>query len=185
MNYFVTGATGFIGRYLVQRLLQREGTVHVLVRAGCGRLEEMRTAWAPQGAGRAVAGDLRSPVSGSPSRTCGPARRGRPLLSPGRDLRHDRRRRGAAGRQHRGHPTCGRIRRRDPGRLFHQVSSIAAAGLYQGVLREDMFDEAEKLDTHPYIRTKHESERVVREECSRPWRVYRPASSSATPARVR
>ena len=37
-----------------------------------------------------------------------------------------------------------------------------------------MFDEAEQLDTNPYFRTKHESERVVREECSRPWRVYRP-----------
>ena len=48
---------------------------------------------------------------------------------------------------------------------FHQVSSIAAAGLYQGEWREDMFEEAEKLDTHPYFRTKHESERVVREEC--------------------
>ena len=57
---------------------------------------------------------------------------------------------------------------------FHQVSSIAAAGLYRGEWREDMFDEAEKLDTHPYFRTKHESERVVREECRRPWRVYRP-----------
>ena len=34
MAYFVTGATGFIGRHLVQRLLEREGDVHVLVRAG-------------------------------------------------------------------------------------------------------------------------------------------------------
>ena len=57
---------------------------------------------------------------------------------------------------------------------FHQVSSIAAAGLYRGEWREDMFEEAEKLDTNPYFRTKHESERVVREECPRPWRVYRP-----------
>ena len=57
---------------------------------------------------------------------------------------------------------------------FHQVSSIAAAGLYRGEWREDMFDEAENLDVHPYFRTKHESERVVREECTRPWRVYRP-----------
>ena len=57
---------------------------------------------------------------------------------------------------------------------FHQVSSIAAAGLYKGEWREDMFEEAERLDTHPYFRTKHESERVVREECARPWRVYRP-----------
>ena len=57
---------------------------------------------------------------------------------------------------------------------FHQVSSIAAAGLYRGEWREDMFDEAERLDTNPYFRTKHESERLVREECPRPWRVYRP-----------
>ena len=34
MSYFVTGATGFIGRNLVEKLLQREGTVYALVRAG-------------------------------------------------------------------------------------------------------------------------------------------------------
>ena len=56
----------------------------------------------------------------------------------------------------------------------HMVSSIAAAGLYKGTWREDMFDEAQDVDNHPYFRTKHESERVVREECTRPWRVYRP-----------
>ncbi len=33
MTYFVTGATGFIGRFLVERLLQREGDIAVLVRA--------------------------------------------------------------------------------------------------------------------------------------------------------
>ena len=33
-TYFVTGATGFIGRHLVERLLAREGDIHVLVRAG-------------------------------------------------------------------------------------------------------------------------------------------------------
>ena len=32
MSYFVTGATGFIGRYLVGNLLKRSGTVYVLVR---------------------------------------------------------------------------------------------------------------------------------------------------------
>ena len=56
----------------------------------------------------------------------------------------------------------------------HMVSSIAAAGLYRGTWREDMFEEAQDLDTHPYFRTKHESEAVVRNELSRPWRVYRP-----------
>ena len=32
MTYFVTGATGFIGRFLVSNLLKRKGTIHVLVR---------------------------------------------------------------------------------------------------------------------------------------------------------
>jgi NAD(P)-dependent dehydrogenase (short-subunit alcohol dehydrogenase family)/thioester reductase-like protein len=57
---------------------------------------------------------------------------------------------------------------------FHHVSSIAAAGLYEGVFREDMFDEAEGLD-HPYFQTKHESEKIVRQDCKIPWTVYRPA----------
>src|SRR5262245_48597625 len=32
MTYFVTGATGFVGRHLVSQLLRRKGPVHVLVR---------------------------------------------------------------------------------------------------------------------------------------------------------
>ncbi|HEX7438041.1 MAG TPA: SDR family oxidoreductase, partial [Caldimonas sp.] len=61
----------------------------------------------------------------------------------------------------------------DAGHLHH-VSSIAAAGLYEGVFREDMFDEADGLD-HPYFMTKHESEKIVRKEAKLPWTVYRPA----------
>ena len=35
MNYFVTGATGFIGKHLIERLLARpDAQVHVLVRDG-------------------------------------------------------------------------------------------------------------------------------------------------------
>ncbi len=34
MSYFITGATGFIGRHLVSNLLKRKGTVYVLVRKG-------------------------------------------------------------------------------------------------------------------------------------------------------
>jgi NAD(P)-dependent dehydrogenase (short-subunit alcohol dehydrogenase family)/thioester reductase-like protein len=56
---------------------------------------------------------------------------------------------------------------------FEHVSSIAAAGLYEGVFREDMFEEAENC-SHPYFASKHESEKVVRDECSTPWRIYRP-----------
>ena len=50
MDYFVTGATGFIGRHLVERLLAREGTVHALVRpASRERLEELIAGWGAEG----------------------------------------------------------------------------------------------------------------------------------------
>ncbi|MFH2100417.1 MAG: SDR family oxidoreductase, partial [Pseudomonadota bacterium] len=52
-------------------------------------------------------------------------------------------------------------------------SSIAAAGLFKGFWREDMFEEATNYD-QPYFKTKHLSEGVVRAECPVPWRVYRP-----------
>ena len=43
MTYFVTGATGFIGRHLVERLLERDGDIYVLVREdSAGKLERWR-----------------------------------------------------------------------------------------------------------------------------------------------
>src|SRR5262245_66339725 len=46
MGYFVTGGTGFIGRNLIEQLLERDGTIYVLVREGSrGRLEELRARW--------------------------------------------------------------------------------------------------------------------------------------------
>src|SRR5436305_4735005 len=177
MNYFVTGATGFIGRNLVQRLLKREGTVYALVRAGSrGRLEELRTSFGPDGARVVpIAGDLAVPGLGVSEED---------LLTLRGEVDHffhlaaiyDMPAGAAAqeianveGTRH-AVELAGAI---EAG-CFHQISSIAVAGLYKGEWREDMFDEAEQLDTHPYFRTKHESERVVREECARPWRVYRP-----------
>src|SRR5208282_1389870 len=56
---------------------------------------------------------------------------------------------------------------------FHHVSSIAAAGLYEGVFREDMFEEARGLE-HPYYSSKHRGEGLVRAETEIPWRIYRP-----------
>jgi NAD(P)-dependent dehydrogenase (short-subunit alcohol dehydrogenase family) len=177
MNYFVTGATGFIGRNLVQRLLKREGTVYALVRAGSrGRLEELRTSFGPNGARVVpIAGDLAQPSLGVSEED---------LLTLRGEVDHffhlaaiydmtagaeAQEIANVEGTRH-AVELAGAI---EAG-CFHQISSIAVAGLYKGEWREDMFDEAEHLDTHPYFRTKHESERVVREECSRPWRVYRP-----------
>src|SRR5579875_1448560 len=49
LAYFLTGATGFIGRHLVLRLLaNRDGDLYVLVRKGSlGRLEELRERYWP------------------------------------------------------------------------------------------------------------------------------------------
>jgi NAD(P)-dependent dehydrogenase (short-subunit alcohol dehydrogenase family) len=177
VNYFVTGATGFIGRNLVQRLLHRDGTVYALVRAGSrGRLEELRTSWGPDGARVVpIAGDLSLPGLGVSEED---------LLTLRGEVDHffhlaaiydmtagseAQEIANVEGTRH-AVELAGAI---EAG-CFHQVSSIAAAGLYRGEWREDMFEQAEGLDTHPYFRTKHESERIVREECRRPWRVYRP-----------
>ncbi|MDH5172404.1 MAG: SDR family oxidoreductase, partial [Gammaproteobacteria bacterium] len=43
------------------------------------------------------------------------------------------------------------------------------------VFKETMFDEGQDT-SHPYYRTKFQSERIVREECKVPWRVYRPGA---------
>ena len=47
MAYFVTGATGFIGRHLVQELLDnRDGEVFVLVRKGSqARIDRLIRSW--------------------------------------------------------------------------------------------------------------------------------------------
>ena len=177
MNYFLTGATGFIGRNLVERLLHREGTIYALVRAGSrGRLEELRTGWGADGARIVpVAGDLSQPGLGVSEED---------LITMRGDIDHffhlaaiydltaDAESQEIANVEGTRHAVelAGAI---EAG-CFHQISSIAVAGLYRGEWREEMFDQAEKLDSSPYFRTKHESERVVREECGRAWRVYRP-----------
>jgi NAD(P)-dependent dehydrogenase (short-subunit alcohol dehydrogenase family) len=177
VNYFLTGATGFIGRNLVERLLHREGTIYALVRAGSrGRLEELRTGWGADGARIVpVAGDLSQPGLGVSEED---------LITMRGDIDHffhlaaiydltaDAESQEVANVEGTRHAVelAGAI---EAG-CFHQISSIAVAGLYRGEWREEMFDQAEKLDSSPYFRTKHESERVVREECGRAWRVYRP-----------
>jgi NAD(P)-dependent dehydrogenase (short-subunit alcohol dehydrogenase family) len=177
VNYFVTGATGFIGRNLIARLLQRDGTIYALVRAGSrGRLEELRTGFGADGARIVpVAGDLTQPGLGVAEEDM-VAMRGEVdhffHLAAIYDITAD------AGAQEAANVEGTRYALELAGAIeagtFHHVSSIAAAGLFRGEWREDMFDEAERLDTNPYFRTKHESERLVREEYARPWRVYRP-----------
>ena len=177
MGYFVTGATGFIGRNLVELLLEREGTIYVLVREGSrGRLEELINRWgADEGRIVPVVGDLSQRRLGVTEedleRLDGEVEHFFHLAAI-YDMKADANSQRVANVEGTRHAV--QLAKAVDAGHFHMVSSIAAAGLYKGTWREDMFDEAQDVDNHPYFQTKHESERVVREECSVPWRVYRP-----------
>ena len=176
MSYFVTGATGFIGRFLVSELLRRKGTIHVLVRKDSQKKLDA--------IGRKMGWDMKRivPVAGDLSAAkCGVsaaqlrALKGKVAhffhLAAIYDMDADAESQRVAnvdGTRHALDLAAGL----DAG-CFHHVSSIAAAGLYPGVFREDMFEEAEGLDD-PYLATKHESEGLVRAEKRIKWRVYRP-----------
>ncbi|MBW2282680.1 MAG: SDR family oxidoreductase, partial [Deltaproteobacteria bacterium] len=177
MRYFVTGATGFIGRHLVELLLARGGTVHVLVReSSLDRLDALRERWgaAPDRV-VPVVGDLEKPLLGvDPETLAGLRRRIDHFFHVAAlyDMAADARSLDAANVVGTWHAV--QLANAAEAAHFHHVSSIAAAGRYPGVFREDMFEEAVGLDD-PYFRTKHASERVVRHECRVPWRVYRPS----------
>jgi NAD(P)-dependent dehydrogenase (short-subunit alcohol dehydrogenase family) len=175
-TYFVTGATGFIGRHLLERLLEREGDIHVLVRAGS--TEKLDAIVERLGGGdriKPVAGDLEQPLLGVDDATRD-ALRGKVdhffHLAAIYDMAADE-------TQNALHNVGGTQNAIDLANdleagLFHHASSIAVAGTYEGHFTEDMFDEGQKLPT-PYHQTKFESEKLVRARVKGPWRVYRPA----------
>ncbi len=176
MRYFITGATGFIGSRLAQKLLQREGsTVYFLVRER--RLKKVDALRRRLGAAgeRAipVLGDLTQPRLGVSDADLARLRGIDHVfhLAAVYDLRASAEAQQAANVEGTRHAV--EFAHQAEAGCLHLASSIAAAGLYEGVFREDMFEEAENLE-HPYFRTKHESEAIVRSECKRPWRVYRP-----------
>jgi len=178
MTYFVTGATGFIGRHLVQRLLERDGDIHVLVREGSReRLERLVEGWGPRAAQRVkrVSGDLAEPRLGLSDELaealCGEVEHFFHLAAiydmTAGDASNERLNVGGtrnavdlANALRAGH--------------LHHVSSVAVAGERKGLFREDHFDEGQTLPS-AYHRTKFESEKLVREGTAGAWRVYRPA----------
>ena len=177
MDVFVTGGTGFIGRWLVERLLDRGHRVHALVReASLPKLDALREGWGSRGERVVpVVGDLEQPMLGlgPPSLA---ALRGRiahgfhvaalyDMSASAKDLE-------AANVRGTWHAV--QLANAAEFARFHHVSSIAAAGRYRGTFREDMFEEATGFDD-PYFRTKHASEQIVRRECRVPWRIYRPS----------
>jgi NAD(P)-dependent dehydrogenase (short-subunit alcohol dehydrogenase family) len=177
MSYFVTGATGFIGRYLVGELLEnREGEIHLLCRAGSRhRLDALIDQWGGDPRLVPVIGDLAADNLGVDPEWIAQHRdtvehffhlaaiydmTASDELNETMNVGGTRHAIALAGALEAG--------------CFHQVSSVAAAGDYRGIFDETMFDEGQRLPS-PYHRTKFESEKIVREECPVPWRVYRPA----------
>jgi NAD(P)-dependent dehydrogenase (short-subunit alcohol dehydrogenase family) len=175
MSYFVTGATGFIGRHLVERLLEREGDIYVLVREGSTeKLERLMDTWGRPERVKPVFGDITEPQLGLDDTaraqlqgvdhffhlaaiydiTAGEAQNALLNVSGTQNAIELANALGAS--------------------RFHHMSSIAVAGNHDGYFTEDDFDEGQALPT-PYHRTKYESEKLVRERAKVPWRAYRPS----------
>ena len=176
-TYFVTGASGFIGKRLVRALLER-GDVRVtyLMRdPSPDRIAALNRFWG-DGADRArpVKGDLLRPNLGLAASELKKLKNHVDHffhLAAVYDLAADAETETATNVE--GTRNAVGLAKAIGAGTFHHMSSIAAAGLYHGVFREDMFDEAESLD-HPYFASKHAAESVVRKECATPWRIYRP-----------
>ena len=171
--YVVTGGTGFLGRNIIPLLLDRPdcAAVHVLVReASVPRLELLAAAWAGGERVHPLVGDLTAPGLGLGRR--GP-READHLLHLGAvyDMT------ASAQDSHAANVvgTTGVIKLAERlGATLHHVSSVAVAGEHKGHFSEDDFDLGQPL-LSPYHATKFEAEKLVRDTCTVPWRVYRPA----------
>ena len=178
MNYFVTGATGFIGKFLLESLLAREGAiVHVLVREGSRDKLENQLLRYGDDASRIVPviGDVTEPglVSSADFKKLAGKIDHVFHLAALYDMtmsdEHADRINNEGTRN-----VVAFVNDLGGSVKLHHVSSIAVAGgEHAGKFTEDMFDVGQSTD-HPYYRTKFQSEAIVRNESKVPFRVYRP-----------
>ncbi|MGW4740563.1 SDR family oxidoreductase [Nocardia xishanensis] len=172
VSYIVTGGTGFLGRRVVQGLLDAdpEAIVHVLVRAeSLAKFTELAEGWHGGERVFALVGDLTAERLGL--RDQAPKADHVIHLGAVYDMTAD---------EHTAHAANVAGTRsvialaRELGAVLHHVSSVAVAGDHKGKFFEEDFDLGQNL-TSPYHRTKFAAEQLVRESRGVRWRVYRPA----------
>ncbi|HEU0196258.1 MAG TPA: SDR family oxidoreductase [Nevskiaceae bacterium] len=181
MNYFVTGATGFIGRFLVHRLAQRDGArIYVLVRESSRAKFEALVERLGEDLGKTlemVPGDITVPgvISAADLKKLKGTIDHVYHLAAIYDMNMDN----ATADKFNVEGTRNVVELVNAlggNARLHHVSSVAVAGgSYSGTFTEGMFDEGQRTD-HPYFRTKFASEKIVREEARVPFRIYRPGA---------
>ena len=144
MKYFVTGGTGFIGKYLVERLLERGGTVYCLVR------RESKQKFMSMRDSLGVSDKKLIPIYGNLDKKKLGLRKADITLLTGKiahfyhlaaiyDLRATPASQIAINVE--GTRNAVELANTLKAKCFQHVSSIAAAGKYAGTFREDMFGE--------------------------------------------
>jgi len=159
MAYFITGGTGFIGKFLIERLLERKKDIYVLVRKQSEeKFKALQARFGENGSKLIpVFGDLTEKKLGVSDTDINNMKGNIEHvyhLAAIYDLNAS-----AESQQeinNEGTLQAVKFAEAIDAGCFDMVSSIAAAGLYRGVFREDMFEEAENL-VNPYLVTKHES----------------------------
>jgi len=176
--YLVTGASGFIGKHLLDVLVHRGQPIHCLVRpSSIGRFRDLIDERWPSARSQIVVlpGDVGSPRCGlSPNtiKELGDSVKHMFHLAALYDMTAGLEESQAANVD----GTRNACRLAEAlGATLHYASSTAVAGDYKGFFREDMFDEGQKHKS-PYFRTKFLAEKLVREECQTPYRIYRPGA---------
>ncbi|MEK8073422.1 SDR family oxidoreductase [Rhodococcoides navarretei] len=167
VTFFITGGTGFLGRRVIQEILDRDSsaTIHVLVRTGSLHRVPSHHRVLP------VIGDLTEPGLGIddgmlPDRLDHVVHLGAIYdLTAGDDQ---------AATNVQGTREVALLALRT-GAVMHHVSSIAVAGDFQGRFTEHDFDLGQGFPT-AYHRTKFEAEKLVRSIDGLDWKVYRPAA---------
>ena len=177
---FVTGGTGLIGRAVVERLLQRDVNVTLMLRSGGEerRRDELDAflsmAGGVNGSLTLVSGDLSEPDLGlSEAGLAALSEAGHCFhIAALYDIDADPaaiEKTNVEGTRH----LLSALRKARFGGRLHHVSSIAVAGDYAETFTEAMFEEGQSFP-HAYHRSKFESEKLIRES-GFDYRIYRPS----------